>query len=109
MSIGAHFSKDEEAETLQRGHARQWIRSAQGWRSDIRCTHFPTISGLQAYCLVVLSLQFNHGNPDRIWLAQGVLQRTANYMGLHRDPNHFRKCLSTMLKCDSYCGAQFWS
>ncbi|KAL2825094.1 hypothetical protein BDW59DRAFT_180026 [Aspergillus cavernicola] len=111
MSIGVHFSDDKETETFQRLYARKWIRAAQAWLSDIRCKDFATISGLQAHCLVVLSLQFNCGKPERIWLAQGALQRTANYMGLHRDPIHFpempfyhaemrRRLWSTILEVD---------
>ncbi|OGM42351.1 hypothetical protein ABOM_007908 [Aspergillus bombycis] len=89
LSIGVQFSDEKETDPLQRQYARQWIRAAQAWLSDIRCKDFATISGIQAHCLVVLSLQFNGSKPDRIWLAQGVLQRIANYMGLHRDPTHF--------------------
>lgn len=110
-SIGVHFSEDTETDTLRRRYARQWIRAAQVWLSDIRCKDFATISGLQAHCLVVLSLQFNGGKPDRLWLAQGVVQRIANYMGLHRDPSHFsempyyhvemrRRLWSTILELD---------
>ncbi|KAE8420276.1 hypothetical protein BDV36DRAFT_293409 [Aspergillus pseudocaelatus] len=111
VSIGVHFSEDTESKTLQRVYAPQWIRAAQAWLSDIRCKDFATISGLQAHCLVVLSLQFNGGKPDRLWLAQGVVQRIANYMGLHRDPIHFpemplyhaemrRRLWSTILELD---------
>lgn len=111
MSIGVHFCYEEETEALVRPHVRQWVQTAQSWLSNTQCKEIATISGLQAQCLLSVSLQFNHGKPQGIWLAQGTLLRTAIYMGLHRDPCHFpdmpfyhvemrRRLWSTVLELD---------
>lgn len=89
MSIGVHFNDEEATEAPMRLHVRQWAQMAQSWLSNTQCKEIATISGLQAQCLLSVSLQFNQGKPQGIWLAQGTLLRTAIYMGLHRDPCHF--------------------
>lgn len=111
MSIGVHFCHEEATEALIRPHVRQWAQTAQSWLSNTQCKEIATISGLQAQCLLSVSLQFNQGKPQGIWFAQGTLLRTAIYMGLHRDPCHFpdmpfyhvemrRRLWSTILELD---------
>ncbi|KAJ5757469.1 uncharacterized protein N7511_006163 [Penicillium nucicola] len=111
MSIGINFRDIEIINESVPPPVYLWVQTAQSWLSTARSKELATISGLQAQCLLILSLQLNKGKSHGIWIAQGTLLRTAIHMGLHRDPSHFpdmpfyhsemrRRLWSTILEMD---------
>jgi hypothetical protein len=111
MSIGIKFHDSETTKAPVSSNVYMWVQTAQSWLSTSRSKEIATISGLQAQCLLIMSLQLNDGKSPGIWIVQGTLLRTAMHMGLHRDPSHFpdmpifhaemrRRLWSTILEMD---------
>lgn len=86
-SLHDHQNTDTALNNADMVH--QWIFAAQNWLSGPLEKDRLSITGLQIYCLTILSRQIFSVGGDLTWISTGSLVQTAMQMGLHREPKHF--------------------
>lgn len=88
MTIGMRFSpaSDLNDSVSFSSISSQWIHAAQSWLNSPFEKSRVNVSGIQIYCLLLLTRQVNGVEGDMIWISAGSLLRTAMHMGLHIDP-----------------------
>lgn len=88
IAIGSTFYRGEDAVECRR-KAVHFNQLAQSWISGPSETTTQNITGLQTFCLLLLSKQTTLHCPGPAWLSAGSLLSMAMAMGLHRDPANF--------------------
>ncbi|KAJ6442736.1 Anaphase-promoting complex, subunit CDC26 [Purpureocillium lavendulum] len=83
-SVHAGSSEDFELQTTVHG----WVYAAQTWLSGPLEKDRLDMTGLQVYCLTILSRQIFSIGGDLVWVSTGSLLHTAMQIGMHRDPKH---------------------
>lgn len=83
-SLHDHRSTEDALSNADMVH--QWICAAQNWLSGPLEKDRLSISGLQIYCLTILSRQIFSVGGDLTWISTGSLVQIAMQMGLHREP-----------------------
>lgn len=85
-SLHDHRSTEDALSNADLVH--QWICAAQNWLSGPLEKDRLSISGLQIYCLTILSRQIFSVGGDLTWISTGSLVQMAMQMGLHREPRN---------------------
>ncbi|KAF2114254.1 hypothetical protein BDV96DRAFT_577850 [Lophiotrema nucula] len=85
LAIGAVIYDDKF--TL-RASATRWVYEALTFLSAPTFKSRLTIQGIQTELLLLIAREVVNVQGDLVWITAGSLQRTAVYMGLHRDPSH---------------------
>lgn len=89
LGSSLHEHQNTDAALNNADMVHQWIYAAQNWLSGPLEKDRLSITGLQIYCLTILSRQIFSVGGDLTWISTGSLIQTAMQMGLHRDPKHF--------------------
>lgn len=105
MTIGMRFSPDHNDLVSFSSISSQWIHTAQSWLNSPFEKSRVNVSGIQIYCLLLLTRQVNGVEGDMIWISAGSLLRTAMHMGLHIDPSR----LSGMSFFDQEIRKRLWA
>lgn len=65
-----------------------WIYAAETWLAGPLEKDRVDLTGLQIYCLTILSRQIFSIGGDTVWMSMGSLIHRAMQIGLHRDPQN---------------------
>lgn len=65
-----------------------WIYAAETWLAGPLEKDRVDLTGLQIYCLAILSRQIFSIGGDTVWMSMGSLIHRAMQIGLHRDPQN---------------------
>lgn len=89
VAIGSSLYRNCSDSDNVRSASCELVHTAHNWISAPMEKDRLSLDGVQIQCLLVLVRQVLSVGGDLIWIALGVLVRTAMQMGLHRDPKHF--------------------
>jgi hypothetical protein len=90
-AIGSSLFEETPETARIHSSARQSLYAVQNWLAGPMEKDRLSISGLQVQCLLILARQTFSVGGDLIWIATGVVVRTAIQMGLHVDPRNFTR------------------
>ncbi|KAF5013686.1 hypothetical protein FDECE_322 [Fusarium decemcellulare] len=88
IGIGSSLNCHSDTAPGFRDMVHQWIYAAQTWLSGPLKKDRLDLSGLQIYCLTIISRQIFSIGGDLVWISAGSLIHRAMQVGLHRDPKH---------------------
>ncbi|KAJ5698783.1 C6 zinc finger domain protein [Penicillium macrosclerotiorum] len=98
VGIGSSlYDHGDRAATLRNiDLVQQWIYTAQTWLSGPLEKDRLDVSGIQIFCLTILSRQIFSIGDDLTWTSVGSLIHGAMQIGLHRDPKNLPAKISVL-------------
>lgn len=88
IGMGSSLHEDGLVDSELRSLVHGWVYAAQTWLSGPLEKDRLDMTGLQVYCLTLLTRQIFSIGGDLVWVSTGSLLHTAMQIGMHRDPKH---------------------